>query len=108
VAYERGDWQYVGVVVTASRDGVDCGSDSIYGSQYGSIPGVDGFVNPLSDTDYPYRQDLIDNAVADARMAATRVTGRVAGLDTCRVCSAVAALPGLYCAACGSAQAGGA
>ena len=75
-AYERGDWQYVGVLVTASRAGLDLGSDSILGSQYGSIPGVDGFVNPLTDTDYPYRADLIDNAIADARMALAELAAR--------------------------------
>ncbi len=75
-AYERGDWHYVGVIVTASRAGLDLGSDSIWGSQYGSIPGVDGFINPLTDTDYPYRADLIDNAVADARMALAELAAR--------------------------------
>lgn len=67
-AYDRGDWNYVGVIVTASRAGVDLGSDSIWGSEYGMIPGVPRFVDPLTDEDYPYRADLIDNAVADARM----------------------------------------
>ena len=75
-AYERGDWHYVGVIVTASRAGLDLGSDSIWGSQYGSIPGVDGFVNPLTDTDYPYRADLIDNAIADARMTLAELAAR--------------------------------
>jgi hypothetical protein len=85
-AYGRGDWQYVGVIVSVSvsvsraevhsGDGLVLGSDSIWGSQYGSIPGVDGFVNPLTDTDYPYRADLIDNAIADARMTLAELAAR--------------------------------
>jgi hypothetical protein len=72
-AYAAGEFCYVGVIVTASRAGVALGSDSIWGSEYGTIPGV-GVVNPLSDSDYMYRADLIDNAVADARMRLTEIT----------------------------------
>ncbi len=72
-AYNRGDWSYVGVIVTASRAGVALGSDSIWGSEHGCIPGVAEFINPLTDTDYPYRADLISNAIADARMSISAI-----------------------------------
>lgn len=75
-AYERGEWRYVGVIVSASRAGLDLGSDSIWGTQYGDIPGVAGLVNPLTDADWPYRADLIDNAVAAARMTLAELADR--------------------------------
>lgn len=80
-AYERGDWNYVGIIVTASRAGIDLGSDSIWAVEYGLLPLGDGevseIIDPLRDEDGSlayYRADLIDNAVADARMQLAALT----------------------------------
>ena len=80
-AYQRGDWNYVGIIVTASRAGIDLGSDSIWAVEYGLLPLGDGevseIIDPLRDENGSlayYKADLIDNAVADARMQLAALT----------------------------------
>lgn len=74
-AYVRGDWKYVGIIVTASRNGIVLGCDSVWSVDCGHMPGI-GHVDPLRqeggslDT---YRADMIDNAVADARLKLTEL-----------------------------------
>jgi hypothetical protein len=46
-AYRRGDWGFVGTIVTASKAGIELGFDSLWASEHGFIPGVEGFVSPL-------------------------------------------------------------
>lgn len=70
------DWHYVGIIVTASRAGVDLGSDSIWGMQYGKLTPDSPFVDPLTGIGpfaNGYGPDLIDNAVADARLKLTEL-----------------------------------
>lgn len=74
-AYRAGDWYYTTIVVTASRAGIDLGSDSLCMVAYGSMPGA-GEIDPLNDADgslAAYRADMIDNAVADARLKLTEM-----------------------------------
>lgn len=65
-AYGRGCWSYVGLIVTASRDGIELGSASLWGCEYGDMPGVIEWVSPLSHIDDDY-SDVIDEAIAAAR-----------------------------------------
>lgn len=74
-AWHDGDWHYVGIIVTASRGGIDLGSDSVWAVEYGDMPGI-GHVDPLRDNGGSldtYRADLVDNAVADARLKLTEL-----------------------------------
>jgi len=92
-ALEAGDWCYVGVIATA-RQGDHTGSDSIWGSQYGDFPG--GIrCNPLTDQDYMYRADLIDNAVADGKMAASQGVTAVQRWDIYDIADSLADIPGM-------------
>lgn len=71
--WRNDDWMFVGIIVTASRNGTDLGSDSIWMVERGWFPG-ELYVDPLRDKDGSldyYRADLIDNAIADARMKLT-------------------------------------
>lgn len=63
-AWHRGDWSYVGVVVTASRAGVELGRASIWGTEAGYSPGWDGYVDAFASG---YVDDLIDEAIDEAR-----------------------------------------
>ena len=77
-AWRNDDWHYVTIIVTASRAGTDLGSDSLCMVEYGTFPHTDGtvWVDPLRDKDGSlayYRADMIDNAVADARMKLTEL-----------------------------------
>lgn len=73
-AYRDGFWWFTGIIVTASRNGIDLGSDSVWGVEYGMMPKGDGTaidIDPLNDADGSfeyYRDGLIANAIADARM----------------------------------------
>lgn len=69
-AWRSDQWSYVGLVVTVSRCGVELASASLWGMEYGSLPGVDAFVNPLSDSDTHGIEtiaDLTGDAIAQAR-----------------------------------------
>ena len=80
-----GDWYYVGIIVTASRNGTDLGSDSLWAVEAGTMPLDNGEsdpckrlrnIDPLRDEDgtlATYRADMIDNAVADARLRLTEL-----------------------------------
>ena len=70
-AWRRGDWHYVHVVLTASRDGVELGSASLAGCEYGWFPNSKKLVTPL-DGNGPafangYGPTLVDEAIANAR-----------------------------------------
>jgi len=72
-AYRAGDWRYVGLIVTASRAGIDLGSDSLWAVEEGVYPTAGGeriVIDPLGQDgslSY-YGEDMIGNAIADARM----------------------------------------
>lgn len=71
IAIDNGDWFYVGTVIEASLDGVILGRSSLWGSEYGWIPGVKGHVNPLDgegeDFVNGYGPDLISEAIEEAK-----------------------------------------
>lgn len=70
-AWKHDLWGYVGVIVTASRNGIEFGSASMWGYEYGDLPGVDEWCNPLDDArNY---EDLVAEAVADARTTLTEI-----------------------------------
>jgi hypothetical protein len=70
-AWRADEWHYVGTIVTASRAGIELGSASLWSSEYGSLPGVHGWVSPLDgDGDEfvnGYGPDLIAEAIAEAQ-----------------------------------------
>jgi len=70
--WRNDDWKYVVIVVTASRQGIDLGSDSICSMECGRSG--DRYINPLRDDTgdefaYGYGPGLITGAVADAKAA---------------------------------------
>lgn len=77
-AFTNGDWYYVTLIVTASRGDIDLGSDSLGLVESGMFPHSDGtvWVDPLRDKDGSlayYREDMISNAIADARLKLTEL-----------------------------------
>ncbi len=66
-AYRANDWCHVGVIVTAFKAGIELASSSVWGSEYGFFPGVQECVNPLTDRDYPYRDDLIAEVISESQ-----------------------------------------
>ena len=80
LAYGEGEWQIVDLIVTASRGGVTLGSDTLGGVEYGQFPKPNSrdwyWVDPLRDSNSTlscYRADMIDNAIADARLKLTEL-----------------------------------
>lgn len=77
-AFARGDWGYCGVVVVASRANIDLGSDSIWATEYGLIPGCEKWVDPLADDEGSslsyYGPDLIEQAIDAAKAKLAELT----------------------------------
>ncbi|MCK0441122.1 hypothetical protein MUG78_17115 [Gordonia alkaliphila] len=66
-AWKNDEFQFVGVVVEASREGVTLGDASIWGSEYGDIEGK--HVQPIGDDgsdNIGYLPGLIKDAIAAA------------------------------------------
>ena len=84
-AYRDGDWRFVGTVITASRGGVVLGSDSLWGSEYGSLPGVPGFVSPLDGEGTAfvngYGPQMIAEAIAEAKAKLAEICQPAQKLD---------------------------
>lgn len=77
-AWRNDDWTYVTLIVTASHGDIDLGSDSLGLVESGMFPHSDGtvWVDPLRDKDGSldyYREDMISNAIADARLKLTEL-----------------------------------
>jgi len=75
-AFNRGAWGYVGLMVTASRHGVELGTASLWGMEYGSLPGVAGYVDPIDADDAHGAEtvaDLESEAIAEARATLSRL-----------------------------------
>lgn len=70
-AWKADRWYYVGLVVTASRDGIELGSSSLWGIEYGDMPGIDEWVNPLNQMD-DY-QDIVDDAIEQAKQTLAKL-----------------------------------
>lgn len=74
-AWRRDEWQGVGVIVEASREGVVLGDASIWGSEYGDVDGK--HVQPIGadgSDDFGYLAGLIGDAVSAARETLTKIT----------------------------------
>lgn len=82
-AYRAGDWEYVGLVGTASREGVELGNGSLWGIERGYLPMTDEHdrltVEPVEYLDvYDDAVDIvIDECVSDARATLTRLCAGV-------------------------------
>lgn len=77
-AFKNGDWHYVGIIVTASRGDVALGSDSLWAVEKGMMPldsEISEYIDPLRDEHAAsdYFPDMIDNAVAEARLNLTEL-----------------------------------
>ena len=72
-AWRNDEWRYVGFVYTASREGVDLGEASIWGTEWnfpgGTMDGIDAWI----EEDY-YHPDLVSEAINDARATLKRLT----------------------------------
>jgi hypothetical protein len=78
--FNDGDWYYAGLVVTASLHGTDLGSDSLWAVETGTMPFDNEenllMIDPLRDKNgslATYREDMVSNAVADARLRLTEL-----------------------------------
>lgn len=80
-AYRDDDWTFVGIEVTASAEGFDLGSASIWGMEFGTWSDGSDF-NPLEDShgDFAsgYGAELITEAVDEARHALRNLAPLVA------------------------------
>ena len=72
-AYGRGEWGYVGYVVAAYRDGVELGSDAIWGTEHGFIGGRYYGSAEWIDEAY-YILDLIAMATREAQTTIAKLT----------------------------------
>jgi hypothetical protein len=78
-AWRNDDWRFVGIIVTASREGIDLGSASIWGTEYGDYIMTDEddnvidwqWVNPAYDDDYLI--DLVSEALDEARATVKKI-----------------------------------
>jgi hypothetical protein len=64
-AWRNDEWTFVGVIVTASKRGIELGVSSLWGCERGWFPGNKEFIDPLVDN--PYIEDLVDEAVRSAK-----------------------------------------
>lgn len=76
-SYMRDEWSYVGTIVTASLAGVPLGSSSLWGSEYGLMPGVKGWISPLDgdgeDFINGYGPGLISEAIENAKVTLSMI-----------------------------------
>jgi hypothetical protein len=70
-AWKADRWNYVGIVVTASRDGIELGSSSLWGCEYGDMPGIDEWVSPLNQID-DY-EDVVNDAIEQAKQTLAKL-----------------------------------
>jgi hypothetical protein len=68
--WQREAWMYVGIVVTASRGGVELGQSSLWGVEHGDMPKA-GTIDAFRHEAVP---DLIGEAVADATRRLAQIT----------------------------------
>lgn len=70
-AWQADHWMFVGTIITASKAGLELGTSSLWGSEYGDMPGIEEFVNPLRGNGEEfvngYGPDLIAEAITEAR-----------------------------------------
>lgn len=74
--YDPRTGEFVQLIVIASRSQIDLGSDALACVQYGDGHTPTGTIDPLRDnggTLDTYRADMIDNAIADARLKLTEL-----------------------------------
>lgn len=85
-AWHEDAWSFVGVVVTASLDGIDLGSSSLWGLEYGWLPTAGGFVNPITSTySSDYLRAVIVDATTDAKANLARLSAEYARIELSEV-----------------------
>lgn len=67
-------WDYVGLVVTASRGGIELGQASLWGCEHGTSTDWTGEASAFDNGHLP---DLTNDALIDARAAVARICGTV-------------------------------
>lgn len=71
-AWRDGEWIYVGFIYTATREGVELGSASIWGTEWdfpgGSIVSIESWM-----AENCYHPDLLDGALTEARATLARL-----------------------------------
>ena len=70
-SWRNDEWFYVGYVYTASREGVELGESSIWGSEW-DFPGSESSIAAWIREDY-YHPDLVRECIADARATLARL-----------------------------------
>ena len=72
-AWRNDEWRYVGFVYTTSREGVELGSSSIWGTELdlpgGKIDGIEAWI-----AENFYHPELVSEAIEDARATLKRLT----------------------------------
>lgn len=85
-AWREDDWSFVGVVVTASLDGIDLGSSSLWSLEYGWLPTAGSFVNPITSSySSDYLPDLIVDATTEAKAELARLAAAYARIELSEV-----------------------
>lgn len=76
-AWKNDSWSYVGTIVTASREGVELGSASLWASEYGWSPGWDRYISPLDGEGDEfvngYGNGLIKEAIEEAKKMVEKI-----------------------------------
>lgn len=80
-AWREGRWSYVGTIVTAFQHGVELGSSSLWGSEYGYSPSWGKDISPLDGEGDEfvngYGPGLIAEAIAEAKEIASRISASI-------------------------------
>src|SRR6516225_4657969 len=75
-AWRNDEWFYVGYIYTATLDGIELGSASIWGSEWdfpGGIDSIDGWI-----AENYYHSDLLAEATDEARATLTKLAAHTA------------------------------
>ena len=70
-AYHAGDWGYVGIVITASKAGVELAEMSLWGCECGTMP--NGYVSPLDGHGDEFANGYGPGLIAEVILAAQTV-----------------------------------
>ena len=80
-AWHRDEWEFVGIVAKAYLEGVELGSDSLWGIERGYLPVTDEDDNLTADVDYvDVYDDAIEGVIAEAIHDAGKTLRRLSSL----------------------------
>lgn len=67
-AWRNDEWRYVGVLVTASKHGVELGCAALWSCEEGDSPGWEGYVDAFGHTlgEHEHDYDVPGDAITDA------------------------------------------